>query len=116
MSFRLPPTFNMTTDQIRSIWDRMVTDGDVYFNPNEDKNNVRIWLVDQYLWRKGIKDFYIHPKENTTLENALRELQGLPWIPPKDPTFEAKCNEYKEAWENHKPNIVNTAKTYTIKE
>lgn len=96
--FRLDPIHTYSKEEQQTMWNDLVVKGFILFAPEDDKTKVNLRLLSRSLQHEHSWVF-----------------AGV-CVPPNDSRFEAICNQYKDEWEKHKPNIVNTAKTHTITE
>ena len=95
MIFTPCPLRNWTEIDKQNLWNRLVKENKVLFDPKDDKTKVNNDILRQYL---NGGSFRLFP----TIE--------------EDPAFQDKCNEYKSAWEAFKPTMIQTDKNYTVKE
>ena len=98
--FSMPPTHYMSDKERKELWIKLIESNLVIpkegekLNPN--KPNLR--LLDHYLMMRKYTNVF------------------TPQVIPIDEEFEKVCAGYKQEWEAHKPNIINTSKTFTVKD
>lgn len=93
--FRLPKAHNLSKKEQQDLWNKIVTDKLVIFHPDDDKK-FNFWILNDYLERKDGGYFNFN-------------------APHADPMFAAKVKEYEDAWNEFKPTMINTSKTFTTK-
>lgn len=100
----IDPKFYQATDrseaEYNKIWKQMVDEWRVTKGPG-NYGSADEMLVRRYIYFvKHIAYHIIEPN----------------WTPPPDHIFELKCSEYHDAWEAFKPSMIDTSKTYTVKD
>ncbi len=95
--FHAHPTASMSKKQRADLWNELVAKKLVIFGPTDLNESTKLDILNNYLLRKTNGFFTFD-------------------TPAADKTFEATCNKYKADWAAHQINIVDTSKTFTIKE
>lgn len=87
--------YYLSLEQKQELWNELLISNRILVKNGDDPNKVQ----DSVLWN------YFLFKDCISL-------------PPtgEAPVFSAKVAEYKEAWEKFKPTMVDTSKTFTIKD
>jgi hypothetical protein len=94
------PTARMSKSEKQELWNKLLSEGKIFLDESKTLLEREFIEVDdevltQYIW-------------------CGQHFHSI-IAPSKDPTFEAKCAEYKKAWNEFKPRMLNTSKTFTIK-